>query len=120
MEHATPEQLEAGRIWQKKRAEERNALKKIELEKKINELKSELILTVVKDLDIDSMIDTAQQIILKHRVRLADKDLVEICNVYFDRNKTQERLTESDRLYLEMDHVSNMIVDGNGVGIYYQ
>ncbi len=111
--------------WQKKREKERlvNKAKVIEdLKIKITEIFRTRI-----DGDFEFMVDEIQQLMFKTNVKLKDKEIVEICNIFFhiekstDRTKQNHRLDLADKLYQELDHTNSGLLDGSNdsVGLFY-
>jgi len=77
------------------------------------------IMQVVHDFDL--MVDEIQQLIGRTNVKLWTKELRSIANIYFNKNKTTEQLDKSNRLFQEVDHANNMIIEteDSTLGLFY-
>lgn len=66
-----------------------------------------LIDRIDKGGDFDFMVGDLQELITK---RLTDKEIREISNYYFRKNKSSEGLRKADRIYQELDHANNQVI----------
>ena len=95
--------------------------KLIERNKKVEILMINVRVTMVRVKDFDFMVDEIQQLISKTNVKLFTKELRSIANIYFNKNKTKEQLDLADKLFQEIDHANNMIVEteDSTIGLFY-
>lgn len=114
---------ESFEVWQARRKQERLNAKLQKRKESFNELKKEMISVMYEDIDIDSTIDRAQTLIIEKKIKLTNEEIVSFSSAFFNSgHKTQDRLRNADRLYQELDHANNMIVEteASTVGMFYQ
>lgn len=88
--------------WAQERADSKRA--------RINEIKEELKQVMLQDTDLDTITDIAFSTILQHDRKLTDADIVEICDVYFNKNRTNKQLYNSDTIYQQLHRANDMII----------
>jgi|LWDU01.1.fsa_nt_gi hypothetical protein len=69
------------------------------------------ILDCVKvDGDMELIIGDVSDIIVQNQLKLTDVQIRKICDTYFKNGeKTSERLTITDKLFLDLHHVNGMV-----------
>ena len=98
--------------WAQEREEQRNEI--------INNIKKDLKETVTQDTDFDTIIDMSVSIITNNNKKLSNTDIIDVCNAYFEKNKTSQRLDDSNILYENLNHVNNYVNDfGYGAKLFY-
>lgn len=98
--------------WAQEREEQRNEI--------INNIKKELKEVATQDTDFDTIIDMSISIITSNDKKLSNTDIIDVCNAYFEKNKTSEQLDNSNILYENLDHANNYTSDlGYGVKLFY-
>ena len=99
-------------------------MKKIEIRtQKIKDLKLKIAERINKVGDFELMIGDIQDMITKTNVKLFNKDLIEIANIFYNKGKQSiERLDLSDKLYAEIDHTNNSLIESSDstVGLFYK
>ncbi len=69
------------------------------------------------------MVGDIQDMITKTNVKLINKELIEISNMFYNKgDQSIERLELADKLYAEIDHANSMIIENNDstVGLIYK
>ena len=95
--------------------------------KKVEDLKFKITETMQNVKDFDLMVDEIQQLITELKIKLWTNELRSIANIYFcmekskDRTVQTHRLDDSNRLFQEIDHANNMIVEteDSTIGLFY-
>jgi len=84
-------------------------MKKIQIRnQKVEDLKFEITKRMNQVGDFELMVDDIQGMITKAQVKLFNKELVEITNIFYSKGEqTIERLDLSDRFYAEIDHANS-------------
>lgn len=91
--------------------------------KKVNDLKSKVTERINKVADFELMVGDIQEMITKTNVKLYNKELVTIANIFYNKGEQSiERLDQADKLYAEIDHTNNSLIEtgDSTVGLYYK
>jgi hypothetical protein len=46
---------------------------------------------------------------VQSKLQLTDVQIKKICDTYFNQNRTHERLTKADKLFLDLHHINGMV-----------
>ena len=93
---------------------------------KIEILKVNVGIIMVKVKDFDLMVDEIQQLITKTNVRLLTDELRSIADIYFKLEKSTDRTIQSHRLDLankifqEVDHTNSGLIEPFEVDLFYK
>lgn len=84
-------------------------MKKIEIRNKaVEDLKLKATERIDKGGDFELIVDDIQQLITKTNVKLFNKELIEITNIFYNKGEqTIQGLNESDKFYAEIDHANS-------------
>lgn len=77
--------------------------------------------------DFELLIDNIQQLVINNNVKLLDQEVRYIADIYFkmekskDRTKQNQRLDNANRIYQEIDHANNTIIEtkDSTIGLFY-
>ena len=77
--------------------------------------------------DFDLLVDNIQQLVIDNNVKLLDEEVRYIADIYFkmekskDRTKQNHRLDNANRIYQEIDHANNTIIEtkDSTIGLFY-
>jgi len=99
-------------------------MKKIELRNKmVEDLKNKVTERVNKVGDFELMVGDIQDMITKTNVKLFNKELVAITNIFYNQGeKSVTRLDLADKFYAEIDHTNSSLIETSDstVGLYYK
>ncbi len=95
--------------------------------KKVEDLKFKITETMSNVKDFDLLVDEIQQLITKTNVKLWTNELRSIANIYFCMEKSKDRIVQTQRLdnanriFEEIDHTNNMIIESEDstIGLFY-
>jgi len=99
-------------------------MKKLEIRNsKIKDLKTKAKERMEKGGDFELMVGDIQDMISKTKVKLFNKELIEITNIFYNQgDQSVERLDLSDKFYTEIDHANNSLIENGDstVGLRYK
>ena len=77
--------------------------------------------------DFDLLVGNIQQLVIDNNVKLSDEQVRHLADIYFklekstDRTKQNQRLDNANRIFEEIDHTNNMIIEpeDSALGLFY-
>ncbi len=95
-----------------------------ERKEKIKELKKGITSLIYSDttLEFETLIDESTMLISQAQVKLTNEEIKEFVTMFYKKEMpSQERLTQADHYYRELDHANSMIIETNEdtVGLTY-
>ncbi len=75
---------------------------------------------LVKDMDEDFMLDEFAQMLTVEKVRLVDSEIRSLCTIYHESHgNNADSLEASNRLFVSIHHINEMVIDSYGTGLEY-
>lgn len=90
-------------------------------EEQLEEIQKKLLSIVVSTDDFFSLVDRVNTTVLEGNRRFTDKQIENVVNYFFNKNKTAEQLRWADDLFKELHKANEMILEENdeSIGVFY-